>query len=243
VRLSVVIPTLNEATQIADAIAAVRRHCVGPPPEIVVVDSGSVDDTVAIARDCGVSVSVDGGLGSRAAACNAGAARTRGDALLFVHADSRVPRGYDAVIGETLSRAGVAGGAFEFALAGPELRLRLVEIVNRVRYRIRGRFYGDQGIFVRRSVFDAVGGFPEVAILEDAHLCARVRAAGRMRLVRDVMPTRPRRFSVGGTLTTLLTDGLIVLVDMVGLDPGIFGSWYRRDNLRRGGIGRELTAR
>lgn len=241
-RLSVVIPTLNEATQIAGAIAALRRHCVYPPPDLVVIDSGSVDDTVSIARDCGARVSVDRGLGSRAAACNAGAARTRGDALLFLHADSRVPQGYDEVIRKTLSGSRVAGGAFEFALAGPELRLRLVEIVNRVRYRTRGRFYGDQGIFVRRSVLEAVGGYPEVPILEDARLCARARRIGPMRLVRDVMPTSPRRFYDRGILTTLVTDSLIVLVAVVGLDPGVFGAWYRRNNVRRGGIGRRLTA-
>lgn len=235
-RLSVVIPTLNEAGQIAEAIETLRRRTVGSEPEILVMDSGSVDETVRIARSCNVRVEVDPALSCRAAACNAGAARTTGDVLLFLHADSRVPERFDEVIRDALASEGVTGGAFEFVLDGPEWRLRIVEWINRIRYRIRSRFYGDQGIFVRRAVFDAVDGFPRTSILEDAHFCALARRVGPMRLVPSRMLTSPRRFYNGGILTTLAFDVLIVLVDLAGLDVGRFGALYRRDNLRRGSM-------
>jgi len=233
-QISVVIPTLNEGNEIAGAVESVRRHAVGPEPEIAVIDSGSLDDTVTIARRLSVRVEVDGTLGSRAAACNRGAGKTVGEILLFLHADSRVPPAFDGIIRSALADPGVVGGAFEFALDGPEWRLRAVEGINRVRYRIRKRFFGDQGIFVRRTVFDRVSGFPSAPILEDARFCARARRQGEMRLLPAPMRTSPRRFYNGGILTTLAADVLIVLVDLAGLPVEAFAGWYRRDNLLRG---------
>lgn len=240
-QLSIVIPTLNEATEIAGAIETIRRCTVGAPPEVLVLDSGSGDRTVEIARRCGVRVVVDPSLLSRAAACNAAAAQTTGDTLLFLHADSRVPVGYDEIIRTALAPVSVAGGAFEFALAGPEWRLRVVEGINRLRYRVRARYFGDQGIFVRRQVFDLVGGFPPLAILEDAYFCARAGKLGVMGLVDTPMLTSPRRFYRGGILTTLALDIIIVMADLAGLDPERFAGRYRQDNLRRGDNGRGNT--
>ena len=233
-RLSVVIPTLNEAAGLAEAIAVLRARTAGCPVQVIVADCASVDDTAAIARRCGAILRTGEGVVSRARACNAGAEVADGDTLLFLHADSTVPHGFDLLIDEALSSPGVVGGAFEFQLDGPQRRLRLVEWINRLRYRVRGRFFGDQGIFVRRPIFERIGGFPNIGLLEDARFCADARHLGTMRLIKANMLTSPRRFYNGGILRTLAMDGTIVLADMMGLSPKWFAGAYVQDNIRRG---------
>lgn len=234
-KLSVIIPTLNEAEFVATAIDSARRMAGGAPVEIIVADCGSADRTVAIARSCEVLVEKGPMLTSRARACNAGAAAATGDTLLFLHADSRPPPGYDMLIAKALADPANVGGAFEFALDGPERRLRLVEWINRLRYRLRRRYFGDQGIFVRRPVFERLGGFPDESILEDAHFCATLLRSGGMPLVEGRMPTSPRRFYNGGILRTLMFDCLIILGDLVGSPLDAPARFYRRDNLARAG--------
>ncbi len=233
-RLSVVIPTLNEAAWLAHTVDVLRARTVGRPVEVIVADCGSRDGTVAVATACGAHLETGPALSDRARACNAGAAAATGDVLLFLHADSLVPRQYDLLIRRALLAPRVVGGAFEFALDGPQWRLRFVELVNRVRYRLRGRFFGDQGIFIRRDVFKTLGGFPRTGILEDVHLCAIARTAGTMTLLGETMLTSPRRFYRGGILRTLAMDTLIFTGDLLGLNPDRLAHAYRRDNLRRG---------
>lgn len=233
-RLSVIIPTLNEADYLGRTVDIVRRRSRrGKRIEIVVADCGSADATLAVAREGAVRVVQDPTLTNRARACNAGAACAGGDVFLFLHADSHVPERFEQLIFDALAEAGVVGGAFEFKLDGPQWRLRLVEWINRVRYRIRGRFYGDQGIFVLRDVFESVGGFCDVPILEDAWFCRDARTRGRMRLITVPMRTSPRRFCKGGILTVLALDVLIWLWDAVHLNPAVFATVYRANNTRR----------
>jgi rSAM/selenodomain-associated transferase 2 len=232
-RLSVVIPTLNEAASLAHTVAVLRARTAGPPVEVIVADCGSRDGTVAVATACGARLEAGPALSDRARACNAGAAAATGDVLLFLHADTLVPRQYDLLIRQALLTPRVVGGAFEFALDGPQWRLRFVELVNRLRYRVRGRFFGDQGIFIRRDVFQTLGGFPQTGILEDAHLCAIARRAGTMPLLGEAMLTSPRRFYRGGILRTLVVDALILASDLLGLNPERFAHAYRRENVRR----------
>ena len=231
--LSVIIPTLNEATCLSETISELRNRCAGKPPEVIVADCGSTDATMAIAAGCGARRIAGPRITNRARACNAGAAAASGDVLLFLHADCRPPQNFDASIERTLAKPKTVGGAFEFRLDGVQWRLRFVELVNRVRYRLRGRYFGDQGIFIRRSTFARIGGFPDIGILEDAHLSARARREGLMRLVPRDMFTSPRRFYDGGILRILALDFSIVVLDLLGLDAQCFASNYRRNNLRR----------
>lgn len=233
-RLSVIIPTLNEATKLGRTLELVHTRSVAGTVESVVADCGSADETVAIARWAGVPVVNGSALTSRARACNAGARLATGDTFLFLHADSEVPGRFDRLIADALTRRGVVGGAFEFKLDGPESRLRIVERVNRLRYRCLGRYYGDQGIFVRRDVFRAVGGYPDVPILEDARFCERAGGHGKMRLLPVAMRTSARRFYNGGILRTLALDTFIWALDFLQFDVGIFAGLYRAENLRRG---------
>jgi rSAM/selenodomain-associated transferase 2 len=236
VQLSIIIPTLNEARYLARAVEQVRTHAIlGPPHEIIVSDCGSTDGTTELAARLGTRRA--GGWpppNSRAAACNRGATEATGDVLLFLDADTRVPAGYDRAIEHALWSHAVVGGAFEFALDGPQLGLRLVEIINHVRYRLWPLYYGDQGVFVRADAFRSVGGYPERLLLESSDFCRRLRQAGRLVLIRKPMTTSARRFVEGGILRVLAHDVRIWALDVLRLPTQQHGPAYQEDNRRRG---------
>jgi glycosyltransferase involved in cell wall biosynthesis len=239
VRLSIIIPTLNEARYLAAAVACARRQALlGPPPEIIVADCGSLDGSADLAVRLGARL-VQGRppLASRAAALNRGAAGAAGDVLLCLDADTLAPRGYDRAIRQALRDPQVVGGAFEFALDGPQLGLRVVELINRIRYRLFQQYYGDQGVFVRAAAFRRAGGYPERRLLEASDFCKRLGRLGRLVLVRKYMRTSARRFVEGGILRVLAHDVRIWGMDLLGLPVEHFGPAYQDDNRRRGTLG------
>jgi glycosyltransferase involved in cell wall biosynthesis len=244
IHLSILIPTLNEARYLAEAVAQVRRRSVlGPPYEIIVADCSSRDGTAELAGRLGAKlVSEQPSLSSRAAALNRAAAEATGDVLLCLDADTVVPWGYDRAIMQALRDPHVVGGAFEFALDGRGLGLRVVELINRVRYRIWPLFYGDQGIFVRASVFRRVGGYPERRILEASDFCRRL-GRRHLVLVRKYMSTSARRFVEGGIFRVLAHDCWIWLFDLCRLPTERFGPAYQQDNLCRDGRAPASTLR
>jgi glycosyltransferase involved in cell wall biosynthesis len=239
VELSIVIPTLNEVRYLPAAIDSARsRARGGRGPELIVADCGSTDGTAETVEKCGVHlVWSSPPLDCRAAACNAGAAHATGDVLLFLDADSLLPYGYDAAIRRALAEPHVIGGAFEFALAGREWPLRIVEIINRVRYRIWKWYYSDQGLFVRAGIFRRAGGFPLRRIMETSDLCRILWRHGRLTLIPRLLQTSPRRFLAGGVWRVLAEDTLIWGRDLFRLPTEQFSPGYRGDNLRRGGKG------
>lgn len=234
-KLSVVIPTLNEARYLRGAVEALRGNArLGAPHQVVVADCGSDDGTAELAAELGTEVIGGLHLDCRAAAVNAGAARATGDVLLFLDADSRPPPAYDAAIRRALERPRVVGGAFEIRFDGRGLSLRVVELVDRVRYRIRRSYYGDQGVFVRADAFRRAGGFPPLPILESAELCRRLRRLGRLTLLRPPIVTSARRFVEGGVWRVFLHDVRIWFLHAVGLSTGHYGPAYWEENRRRG---------
>jgi hypothetical protein len=234
-RLSIIIPALNEAGYLAAAVNSVRRQAARGPGEIILADCGSVDRTAAVAAGLGVRVvQEDPALDSRAAALNRGAAEAAGDVLLFLDADSTVPAGYDTAIRRALGRPGVVGGAFEFALDGAAWGLRLVELINRIRYRIWPLYYGDQGMFVRADAFRRAGGFPRRRILEASDFSRLLWRQGRLVLIRKPLKTSPRRFLEGGVCRVLARDARIWWLDLLDLPTERFAAAYRENNHRRG---------
>jgi hypothetical protein len=145
-----------------------------------------------------------------------------------------VPRGYDKAICQALRSPLVIGGAFEFALNGPQVGLRLVELINRVRYRLWPLYYGDQGIFVRTSVFRKVEGYPEQRLLEASEFCKRMRQQGKLRLLRKQMKTSARRFVEGGIFRVLAEDCRLWWLDLLGRNTEPWGTAYQENNHRRG---------
>jgi len=239
-RLSILIPTLNEAAYLPRAVARARHRAeLGPPREILVADCDSLDGTADLATRLGTHlVRGQPAPSSRAEALNRAAAAATGDVLLALDADTLVPQGYDEAIRRTLRDPHAVGGAFEFALDGTHPGLRLVELVNRVRYRLWPLYYGDQGVFVRATVFQRVGGYPERRLLEASDFCKRVRRLGKLVLVRKCMRTSARRFVEGGVFRVLARDVRIWGLDLLGRPTEQFGPAYQEDNRRRGAVSR-----
>jgi rSAM/selenodomain-associated transferase 2 len=196
--IAVIIPTLDEAPQIAAAIASARAPGVR---EIIVVDGGSSDDTVAIARQRAERV-VSAARG-RAAQMNAGAAAARSEVLLFLHADSRLPPGFDAAVLDALADPTAVAGRFDVRIVPSTLLLRLVGELMNVRSRLTSIATGDQAIFVRREVFEALGGFEPIPLMEDIALTRAVKRRGRMVALRQRVETSSRRWLRRGPWRTI----------------------------------------
>jgi rSAM/selenodomain-associated transferase 2 len=233
-RLGIIIPTLNEAQYLAGTVLRLFSAARAGPHQILVADCDSRDGTSDVANGLGVSVVSVAQPHSRARALNTGASFADTDVLLFLDADTRVPTGYDVAIEKVLRHPDVVGGAFEFALDGPEIGLRLVEVINRIRYRLWPWYYGDQGIFVRSEVFRRLGGYPERRLLEASDFCRRLRYQGRVVLIPRPMKTSPRRFREGGIYRVFARDVWIWGLDWLGCATEHLGPRYQNNNVRRG---------
>jgi len=221
-RLSVIVPTLDEEATIASTLAHARRP---GDVELVVVDGGSRDETVNVARPLADRV-LDAPRG-RAAQMNAGAAAARGAVLLFLHADTRLPDDYPALVAEALAPADVVGGRFDIRLDAPGLAYRVIERLIGLRSRLTGVATGDQAIFVRRDAFVRVGGYPAIPLMEDIALCRALKRAGRMAALRDVVVTSARRWQRDGLVRTVALMWTLRLAYYAGVSPARLARVYR----------------
>lgn len=220
--LSVVIPTLDEAAALAKTLASARR---ADGVEIIVADGGSRDATREIAARAGVRVLlVDGG---RAAQQNAGAAAARGRHLLFLHADTLLPDGYAESIRRALERPAAVAGAFRFRTDGPGAALRVVEWGANLRSSLFQRPYGDQGLFMEKRVFDEIGGFPALPIMEDYELVRRLRRRGSVATLDAAAITSARRWQRLGAVRTTLRNLAMTAGFRAGLSPERLARFYR----------------
>jgi len=222
VQITVVIPALNEAEGIAEAVASARATDV----EVIVVDGGSGDATRSRAAHAGARV-VEAPVG-RACQLRAGARAGSGDIILFLHADSRLPSGFDAAVREAFRSSGVVAGAFRLRFDDRGPGLRIVEWGVRLRVALLGLPYGDQGLFVRRSALEAVGGVPDVAIMEDLDLVKALRERGRLALLKPSVLTSARRYRSRGVMRTVLRNWGAWAAWVLGLDRERIAAWYRR---------------
>ena len=220
-RLSVIVPTLDEEATIASTLAHARRP---GDVELVVVDGGSRDETVNVARPLADRV-LDAPRG-RAAQMNAGAAAARGAVLLFLHADTRLPDDYPALVAEALAPADVVGGRFDIRLDAPGLAYRVIERLIGLRSRLTGVATGDQAIFVRRDAFERVGGYREVPLCEDLDLVGRLGGLGRFSLVDASVETSPRRWEKNGVSRTIALMWALRLGYHLGVSPSTLRRFY-----------------
>jgi rSAM/selenodomain-associated transferase 2 len=222
VRIAVVIPTQNEADRVEHAIESARAAGV----EIIVVDGGSRDATRERAVAAGARVlNVAPG---RARQLDAGAKATQADVILFLHADTKLSPGWADALRAALADPAVVGGAFAFRFAEPGRSLRVVEWGVRVRLALAGLPYGDQALFVRRSVLDAIGGVPQAPILEDVDLVRALERHGRLALLPLPAVTSARRYLERGVFRTVARNTLALLAFALGLDRARLAAWYRR---------------
>lgn len=234
--LSIIIPTLNEAGFIHETLERVRDFQSGTMPlEIVVVDAGSKDATIEKAEKLAHLIHQDHALaGAKYKSLNKGAELASGEILLFLDADTLVPKSFDISIKEALSSNDVVGGAFEFGFNRRGVVYRVVEWINRVRYRVDKRYFGDQALFCSRQIFEQLGGYPDEPIMEAAYFCRALRKLGKLALIKSPVRTSARRFEEGNVYKVFLQDTWIWIQFTLGLNIKRYATAYWAENKNGG---------
>ncbi len=223
--ISVIIPTLNEENNIEAAISTAANE----DAEIIVVDGGSTDRTVERAIAAGAHI--ENAKPGRAVQQNSGAKIARGKTLLFLHADTMLPRDYVDHVFEALMDPEAVAGAFRFKTDWDRPMMRVTEFLTNLRSRHLKLPYGDQGVFVRKSAFEASGGFPLVSIAEDLFFIRKLSQKGRIRIVPADAVTSARRWQRMGIFHVSLINQLIAAGCFMGISPRLLATIYRRDNI------------
>ncbi|HJQ58630.1 MAG TPA: TIGR04283 family arsenosugar biosynthesis glycosyltransferase [Vineibacter sp.] len=227
--LSIIMPTLNEAATIVAALRQLQALRHGGA-EVIVVDGGSGDATVELARSW--ADRVETAPRGRAAQMHAGATVARGDTLLFLHADTALPAAADALIATALA-GGAAWGRFDVRIDGSHSMLPIVAWSMNGRSRLTGIATGDQAMFVRRDAYDEVGGFPDIALMEDIALSRALLRLGRPACLRARVVTSGRRWQQRGVVRTMLLMWRLRLAYFFGADPGDLAVRYGYGRPRR----------
>jgi rSAM/selenodomain-associated transferase 2 len=219
--LSIIMPVLDEAAEIGkalNALAPFRARGV----EVIVADGGSRDDTATLAQP--LADFVIASARGRAEQMNAGAAAARGDVLLFLHADTRLPENGDRLVLDGLSKSGKIWGRFDVRFDGGGLGL--IAFMMNWRSRATGIATGDQALFVTRAAFKSAGGFPAIALMEDVALSVRLKRSGRPLALRARVTTSARRWRKHGVLRTILLMWKLRLAFSLGADPAKLAQAY-----------------
>jgi len=213
--LSIIMPVLNEALEIETALRALtplRQRDV----EIIVVDGGSSDGTAELARPFADRVLAS--PRGRSLQMNAGAAAARGDVLLFLHADTRLPENADRFVLDGLAMSGRAWGRFDVRFDRGAV-FAVIALLMNLRSRLSGIATGDQAMFVSRTAFAAAGGFPPIALMEDVALSTNLKRIGRPLCLAARVTTSTRRWRKHGVLRTILLMWKLRVAFFFGADP------------------------
>lgn len=222
-RLSIVVPVLDEVRQLEILLPELARTCASA--EVIVADGGSTDGSLEIAtRSPGTRVVVSGR--GRARQMNAGAAAAMGEALLFLHADTRLPPGAAEAIRDALADPAVAYGRFDVRFDSARRAFRLIAGLMNVRSRLTGICTGDQAIFVRRAAFARLGGYPEIALMEDVELTRRLKRVGRLAPLGLRVTTSARRWQTDGVARTVVLMWALRFLYFCGVGPDRLRRWY-----------------
>ena len=224
--LSVVLPVLNEADTI-EACLRVLAPLRARGVEVILADGGSTDRTTALAAPlCDRVVSAARG---RAFQMNAGAAQARGDALLFLHADVLLPTDADRLLLQSMRETGRRWGRFDIRLSGAHPLLRVIEFLMNWRSRLTAIATGDQAMFVDRALFEQLGGFAPIPLMEDIELSARLKRSGRPACLRARVSASSRRWEARGIVRTILLMWRFRLAYFFGAPPHRLVRRYYRD--------------
>ena len=230
--ISIIIPTFNESRYLPATLAAIKRN--ESSHDVIVVDAGSFDSTIEIALGRGTQL-IGSGVRQRASQMNLGAQSARGDILVFLHADTRLPQNALIEIESAFTKRSVVGGGFVRRYESPSWFLRGTCALAGIRTRLSGWFLGDQAIFVRAEVFKALGGFRDFNLFEDLDFSRRMRREGQVVTLYPPVISSARRFSSCPAWRRTWLDLLLTLRYLRGANPNQLAVEYCREfeNLRR----------
>lgn len=220
--ISIVVPVLNEQAQLAATLARVN---LVPGDELIVVDGGSTDNTMSIARQ--YTTMVVSSEAGRARQMNMGAQLARGEILLFLHADTRLPPNGLEAVRRTMQQHKVVGGSFRLTFDRPTTALQLVAWGTNLRSQYGRLPYGDQALFIQRRCFEALGGYAEMPFLEDVALVRSLLRQGEMVLLPETVQTSGRRWLRDGVMYTTVRNNLVMVLYFCGVSPAVLSRLYR----------------
>lgn len=231
--ISVIIPTLNEERALPDTLAQANARGIH---EILVVDGGSRDGTRDVVSEYAKKMATStnhlsrivcfSAPSGRARQMNAGAAAARGDILLFLHADSRLPPGAADAVQQVLENPRYAGGRFDVRFEPSTKWGRLIATMMNLRSRWTGIATGDQALFVRREIFEQLGGFADIPLMEDIEFSRRLKRAGRIAALRLTVTASYRRWETNGALRTILLMWGLRILYWLGINPRALKQLY-----------------
>lgn len=219
-KLSIVIPALDEADILGNSLQGLTDQ----PAEIIVVDGGSKDETVNVARQYTPHVLIS--RKGRGIQQHTGARHAQGDILLFLHADTLLPPTYKHLIDQAMAHPGVVFGAFRLRIHPPKPGLNLVAFMANLRSRLLRLPYGDQALFIRRATYFQVGGFKDWPIMEDVDLVRRLNRAGGFQLARGFVRTSARRWQKENMVHTTLRNWSLIIRYLWGVSPHSLARHY-----------------
>jgi rSAM/selenodomain-associated transferase 2 len=224
--ISIIIPTLNEEQVLGKTLCRLQNAKNSANCELIIVDGGSSDATLSIAQKAGCkTISSPRGRGRQ---MNSGAAAAMGEVLLFLHADTLLPDNFPGLILNATNQPGIAAGAFSLAIDSPSKVLATIACLANLRSRRLRLPYGDQALFTTRTMFAAIGGFPEIEIMEDFVFIQKIKKIGKIVILPERATTSARRWQNMGIIRTTLINQLIVCGYSLGVPPVKLAGWYRR---------------
>ncbi len=221
--ISIIVPTLNEAANLH-----LLKSAAAKVSECIVVDSGSTDGTVATAQDLGFRILEETGSGGRGMQLNTGASAASSQILLFLHADTILPPDFPSAVQQCLEDRNISLGAFSLQVDGGSFLLDWIAGFANLRSRFLNLPYGDQSLFMRKDDFQRMGGFPEVAIMEDFRLVKEAGKLGKIQTLPQKVTTSARRWQRLGPIQTTIINQLVILGYYLGISPEKLAAFYRK---------------
>ena len=225
--ISVIIPTLNEEKPLRHTLSCLSTAEIS---EAIIVDGGSTDQTISIAKvfcSGASNIRIITAPAGRARQMNEGAKASRGDILLFLHADTRLPVDAKLMIEAAFANPAVVGGHFDVRFDSPSRWGTMISTLMNWRSRLSGIATGDQAMFLRRHVFEQIGGFADIPLMEDIEFSRRLKSMGPTAALRRQVTTSFRRWEQQGPLKTIVLMWALRFMYWAGVSPFRLSRWYR----------------